>query len=191
MSDQKAKEHRAKQTVNNLLLSLLATAGLVLVLVLVVPRDDSSRIVHVDYQAVASQASVSSKHIILSPELPAGWWSNKATWLATPVDAVPRFEVGFVGPKNQYIGMTNAFGVNPTWMALTLKDVVITKTFSISGKSVEWSVYKSAEVHTPAKTRDVIWVATYGNDAVLLYGDGSEAEFKSFAAAIEAKMGDK
>lgn len=191
MSDQKAKEHRAKQTVNNLLLSLLATAGLVLVLVLVVPRDDSSRIVHVDYQAVASQASVSSKHTILSPELPAGWWSNKATWLATPVDAVPRFEVGFVGPKNQYIGMTNAFGVNPTWMALTLKDVVITKTFSNSGKSVEWSVYKSAEVHTPAKTRDVIWVATYGNDAVLLYGDGSEAEFKSFAAAIEAKMGDK
>lgn len=190
MSDQKAKEHRAKQTVNNLLLSLLATAGLVLVLVLVVPRDDSSRIVHVDYQAVASQASVSSKHTILSPELPAGWWSNKATWLATPVDAVPRFEVGFVGPKNQYIGMTNAFGVNPTWMALTLKDVVITKTFSNSGKSVEWSVYKSAEVHTPAKTRDVIWVATYGNDAVLLYGDGSEAEFKSFAAAIEAKMGD-
>ena len=191
MSDQKAKEHRAKQTVNNLLLSLLATAGLVLVLVLVVPRDDRSRIVHLDYQAVASQASVSSKQAILSPELPAGWWSNKATWLATPVDAVPRFEVGFVGPKNQYIGMTNAFGVNPTWMALTLKDVVITKTYTNAGSSLEWSVYKSAEVHTPAKTRDVIWVATYGNDAVLLYGDGSEAEFKAFAAAIEAKMGDK
>lgn len=191
MSDQKAKEHRAKQTVNNLLLSLLATAGLVLVLVLVVPRDDSSRIVHVDYQAVASQASTASKHEILAPTLPKDWWSNKATWLATPVDAVPRFEVGFVGPKNQYIGMTHAFGVNPTWIALTLKDVVLEKTYRNVGSAVEWSIYKSPEVHSPRKTRDVIWVATLGTDALLLYGDGSEAEFKEFTSAIETKIGGK
>ncbi len=191
MSDQKAKEHRAKQTVNNLLLSLLVSVGLVVVLILIVPRDDSSRIAHIDYKAVAEQAATASKHEVLAPKLPTDWWSNKATWLATPVDAVPRFEVGFVGPKNQYIGMTQAFGVNPTWLALTLKDVVITKKFKNAGSTLEWSIYKSAEVHTPAKTRDVIWIANIDQDAVLLYGDGTEAEFTAFTKSIEKQLGAK
>lgn len=191
MSDQKAKEHRAKQTVNNLLLSLLVSVGLVVVMILIVPRDDSSRIAHIDYKAVAQQASIANDKTVLAPTLPKGWWSNKATWLGQPVDAVPRFEVGFVGPNNQYIGMTQAFGVNPTWIALTLKDVVITKKLKNAGSALEWSIYKSAEVHTPAKTRDVIWIATYGNDAVLIYGDGSESEFKEFTLSIEKELGAK
>lgn len=191
MSDQKAKEHRAKQTVNNLLLSLLVSVSLVAVIILIVPRDDSSRIAHIDYKSVAEQASTSSKQDILAPKVPSTWWSNSAKWLGEPLDAVPRFETGFVGPKNQYIGMTQAFGVNPTWIALTLKDVVITKKFKNSTSTLEWSIYKSAEVHTPAKTRDVIWIATYGKDAVLIYGDGSEAEFKAFTLAIESEMSSK
>jgi hypothetical protein len=191
LSDQKAKEHRAKQTVNNLLLSLLVCVGLVVVLILIVPRDDSSRIAHIDYKSVAQQASEASKHEVLAPELPSGWWSNKATWLSTPVDAVPRFEVGFVGPKNQYIGMTQAFGVNPTWIALTLKDVVIQKNYQNSGSTIQWSIYKSPEVHTPAKTRDIIWIANIDQDAVLLYGDGTAAEFTAFTKAIEKQLGAK
>ena len=191
MSDQKAKERRAKQTVNNLLLSLLATAGLVLLIVLVVPRDESSRIPHINYASIAQQASTSSKHNIVAPKLPKGWWSNKATWLENPVDAVPRFEVGFVGPKNQYIGLTQAFGVNPTWLALSLKDVVLEKNYSNTGSAVVWGVYKSPEVHHPAKTKDVIWIATVGSDSVMIYGDGSEAEFTEFTKAIEAKLGAK
>lgn len=191
MSDQKAKEHRAKQTVNNLLLSLLVSVSLVVVIILIVPRDDSSRIAHIDYKSVAQQASIASKNNIFAPKVPAGWWSNSAKWLGEPLDAVPRFETGFVGPNNQYIGMTQAFTVNPTWIALTLKDVVITKKFKNAGSTLEWSIYKSAEVHTPAKTRDVMWIATYGNDAVLIYGDGSEAEFKAFTLAIELEMSSK
>jgi hypothetical protein len=191
LSEQAAKERRAKQTVNNLLLSLLATAGMVLMLVLVVPRDDSSRIPKVDYTAIAQQAATSSKQAIIAPELPEGWWSNKATWLANPVDAVPRFEAGFVGPKNQYIGMAQAFGVNPTWLALTLKDVVLEKNYSNAGSSVVWGVYKSPKVNTPPKTKDVIWIATVGADAVMIYGDGSVAEFEAFTKAIESKLGAK
>lgn len=190
MSDQSAKERRAKQTVNNLLLSLLATAGMVLMLILIVPRDDSSRIPHIDYKAVATQASEAAKRAVVAPKLPAEWWSNKATWLATPVDAVSRFEAGFVGPNNQYIGLTHAFDVNPTWLALTLKEVVLEKNYSNPGSAVVWAVYRSPEVHNPPKTRDVIWVATYGKDAVLIYGDGSESEFKAFTTAIEAEMGE-
>lgn len=161
---------------------------MVLLIILIVPRDDSSRIPRIDYVAVAEQATKASNKNVFSPELPKDWWSNKATWLGDPVDAVSRFEVGFVGPKNQYIGMTQAFDVNPTWVALTLKDVVIEKNYKNPGSSIEWNIYKSPEVRTPAKTRDIIWIANYGNDAVLIYGDGSEAEFKAFTKAIESEM---
>lgn len=191
MSDQAAKERRAKQTVNNLLLSLLATAGMVLLLVLVVPRDDSSRIPHVDYTAIAQQAATSSKQAIIVPELPKGWWSNKATWLATPVDAVPRFEAGFVGAKNQYIGFTQAFGVNPTWLALTLKDVVLEKHYSNAGSTIVWGIYKSPKVNNPPKTKDTIWIANVGADALMIYGDGNVDEFVQFTKAIEKKLEDK
>lgn len=188
MSEQSAKERRAKQTVNNLLLSLLATAGMVLVMILIVPRDNSSRIPKIDYSAVASQASAANKKTIVAPELPKGWWSNQATWLGDPVDAVPRFEVGFVGPKNEYIGMTHAFGVNPTWLALSLKDVVLEKNLTNPGSTISWNLYRSPVVHDPVQTRDLIWVTQVGSDAILLYGTGSETQFEAFTKNIEIKL---
>ena len=161
---------------------------MVLILILIVPRDDSSRIPHIDYVKVAEQASQSSHNTIVKPELPTGWWSNQANWLGQPVDAVPRFEAGFVGPKNEYIGLTHAFGVNPTWLALTLKDVVLEKNFTNTGSNIAWNIYRSPEVHEPVETRDYIWVATVGADAVLLYGTGTEAQFKTFSKSIEKQL---
>ena len=188
MSDQKAKEHRAKQTVNNLLLSLLATAGMVLVLILIVPRDDSNRIPRIDYIAIAEQASSSSGNDIAAPPIDAGWWSNQAKWFGSPVDAVPRFEAGFVSPDNEYIGMTHAFGVNPTWLALSLKDVVLEKNFSNPNSEVIWGIYRSSEVHDPVQTRDYMWVASLGTNAILLYGTASEKEFESLSKRIETAL---
>jgi len=188
LSEQSAKERRAKQTVNNLLLSLLATAGMVLVMILIVPRDNSSRIPKIDYSAVAAQASAANKKTIVAPELPKGWWSNQATWLGDPVDAVPRFEVGFVGPKNEYIGMTHAFGINPTWLALSLKDVVLEKNLTNPGSTISWNLYRSPVVHDPVQTRDVIWVAQVGSDAILLYGTANETQFEAFTKNIEIKL---
>jgi hypothetical protein len=183
LSQLSAKERRAKQTVNNLLLSILATVGVVIAVVLMVPRDESSRIPKIDYVAVASQAAASSKNNVVVPDLPEGWWSNQAKWLSDPIDAVPRFEAGFVGAKNEYIGYTQAFGVNPTWLALSLKDVVLEKNFNDS-----WAIYKSPVVHNPAKTKDVIWVGTFGQDAVLIYGTAPTSYFKAFSQSIEQKL---
>jgi hypothetical protein len=188
LSDQKAKEHRAKQTVNNLLLSLLATAGMVLVLILIVPRDDSNRIPRIDYIAIAEQASTSSGNDIAAPPIDTGWWSNQAKWFGSPVDAVPRFEAGFVSPDNEYIGMTHAFGVNPTWLALSLKDVVLEKNFSNPQSDVVWGIYRSAEVHDPVQTRDYMWVATLGTNAILLYGTAPENDFESLSKSIETEL---
>jgi hypothetical protein len=188
LSELSAKERRAKQTVNNLLLSLLATAAMVLMIVLVVPRDESSRIPKIDYTAVATEATKSSGNEIIVPELPTGWWANQAKWLGQPVDAVPRFEVGFVGPENEYIGETHAFGVNPTWIALSMKDVVLAETFTNPGSNYKWEIYQSPVVHEPAKTKDIIWMLQVDGNAIQLYGTGSKSQFAAITKSIEQQL---
>lgn len=160
-----------------------------MVLILIVPRDDSSRIPRIDYVSVAQQAAESSMNPIIAPELEKDWWSNQAKWLGNPVDAVPRFEVGFVGPKNEFIGMIQAFGVNPTWLALTLKDVVLEKNYSNPASEIVWSIHGAPEGNDQPRARDYFWVATLGENAILLYGTGTQAQFEALSRSIEAKLG--
>jgi hypothetical protein len=117
-AEDSAAKHRAKQTVVNLILSIIATLGIVLITILIVPRDDSNRIKPVDYLAVAASAEASSNLNLIAPALPEGWWANQARWSTAASDGVLVWKVGFVGPDNQYIGLTQAFKVNPTWVSL-------------------------------------------------------------------------
>lgn len=181
MSDEAAKR-RARQTVNNLVLSLLATVGLVVVLVLIVPRDNTNHIPKVDASAIAASASEASGESIVLPKLPSQWWSNQAAWLANPTDTVPAFKAGFVGPNNEYIGETMGFGGNPTWLALKLQGSLQTGAYG------KWQVFESQVVHDPAKTMDYVLVRTLGTDYILLYGTAKPQDFELFADSIDQQL---
>lgn len=185
MSDAAAKR-RARQTVNNLALSLLATLGIVLVLVLIVPRDDSSRIPHVDYHQVAQDAATSSGLPVIAPNPGSGWWANKATWATGSADGIDTFEVGLVSPINHYIAFKQGFGTNPTWVALQLVGSLQTETITSSG--IEWQVWRSVEKHDPAKSKDYVLVATIGNDTAMIYGTADQAEFDTFRNAVSIQL---
>ena len=187
MSDDAAAKRRAKQTLINLLLSLAATAGLVLALVLAVPRSDTNLVKPVDYVAVANSAAQSSHRPIIAPLLPGkDWWCNSARWNASSVDGVENWYVGFVGPNNQYLGLTQAFDSNPTWMALKLAQT--TRTGSVEVAGVRWDIYESPEKHDPAKTMDYVMVRSVGADQLFIYGTASKTEFNSFAAQVETQI---
>ncbi|MEY4310277.1 MAG: hypothetical protein RLZ71_203 [Actinomycetota bacterium] len=185
MSDAAAKR-RARQTVNNLALSLLATLGIVLVLVLIVPRDDSNRIPHVDYQQVAQDAAASSGQPIVAPALGKGWWANKATWATGAADGIDTFEVGLVSPVNHYIAFKQGFGTNPTWVALQLVGSIQTGTIVSSG--IEWQVWESVEQHDPPKSKDYVLVASIGNDTAMIYGTADKTEFETFRVTVSKQL---
>jgi hypothetical protein len=182
-----AAKRRAKQTVINLALSLGASLGIVLVIIFIVPRDDSNRIQPVDYKSIAMEAETSSGKEIVAPELPQGWWSNSARWSARPADGVATWYSGFVGPKNQYIGLTQAFGINPTWLALELKSSAETGTVAIGDST--WTIYEALEQSNPKKTKDFIMVLKNDSDAILLYGTGTTQDFESIAKSVQAALG--
>lgn len=198
MSEDAAAKRRARQTVINLGLSLAATLGIVLITVLGVPRDDSARHNPVDYVAEGQAATESSNLPILLPKLESGWWANNTRWTASAAakDGVATWYAGFVGPKNQFIGITQAFGSNPTWLALQVATSVQKGTKTIG--NIEWTLWQAAEPSDPPKTKDQIWSATLtrgggeaseSQDALLIYGTATEAEFEEFAKALSDSLG--
>lgn len=182
MSEDSAAKHRAKQTMINLLLSLVASLGVMLAIVLVVPRDDSNRIKPVDHISIAEAASVEAGQTVLGLPLPEGWWANHATWVSSAADGVDYWEVGFVGPKNQYIGLTQAFKVNPTWVALRSANFI--PDDSVSGNN-NWLKLKPG----PNVDADpTLWVLEADSDFVSLEGTATPTEFAEFATLVETEL---
>ena len=186
MSDSAAR-HRARQTVINLILALGASIGLVVTLVLIVPRDDSSRIREIDYTAASQKAKADSGFEVITITPPENWWSNNAKLTTNNIDTVPVFKAGFVGSDIKYVGYTQAFNANPTWLALSLNGKVLTKEYS--SKHYKWDVYESIIKNEPKKTMDYIMVLNYKDqDYVLLYGVAEDSEFKTFIDSIDEEL---
>jgi hypothetical protein len=173
-----------------LVLALVASLGIMIAIVLIVPRDDSNRIQSVDYKSIAAEAHASSDKQIIAPELPEGWWSNSARWSPKPADGVQNWYVGFVGPKNQYIGLTQAFGINPTWLAFQLKNSAKTGTQAVGDYT--WDIYEALEPSDPPKTKDFMMVLNYNEtDTAIIYGVAKPQDFVVLAEAIQAKLAKK
>jgi hypothetical protein len=186
LSDSAAR-HRARQTVINLILALGASIGLVVTLVLIVPRGDSSRIREIDYTAISQKAQEDSGFDVITITPPENWWSNNAMLTTNNIDTVPVFKAGFVGSDIKYVGYTQAFNANPTWLALSLNGKVLTEQYS--SKHYTWDVYESVVENNPKKTMDYIMVLNYKDqDYLLLYGVADQAEFKSFVDSIDKEL---
>ncbi|MEO0049200.1 MAG: hypothetical protein RL556_532 [Actinomycetota bacterium] len=187
-AEERSKRRRARQTMNNLLLSLAACGAIVLGLVLIVPRDDSSRIQPVDYISIGKgvAASVPGEPVLLPGLIAKDWWANSARWTSKAKDGVDSWYVGFVGPENQYIGMTQAFQSNPTWLFLFLKDSMPTGTLTIDSRV--FTVYETTVKNDAPKSKDYALVTEVGSDQVIIYGTASKSELKKFATLVSEQL---
>lgn len=179
-----AAKHRARQTLINLLLALAASVGIALALVMVVPRDDSNLIKPVDYKAIAESVSTSSGMRVLAPaELPVGWWSNSARWSGTTADGVQEWHIGFVGPKNQYIGVDQAFNTNPTWIVQKLSEFELVSEAETFG---DWTIteYKGIGDRNAGQS---LWVyqLVAGEETTFYTGTATRDEFAQFAKLLD------
>lgn len=146
-ADRKAENsrlYRSRKTVNNLVLSLLATVGLVVVIVLAVPRGEAPERPTVDYAQLAGQAQPDLPVPLLTPELGDDWGSNYADvrTAASPVAGTPdirSWNVGLISPDDEFVGLVQGVDANDTWLLAELDEARPTGTVTIDG--VEWIEY--------------------------------------------------
>jgi hypothetical protein len=181
VSDAAAKR-RARQTLINLLLSLGATIGVMLVLILAVPRDDSNRVQAVDYKELAAQAASQAPGPLLVPAIPVDWYSNSARFRSATQDGVATWYAGFVGPNSEFIALTQGFDVNQTWLQIQLEANKPTEEV-ILGNST-WEIFESTKQNNPQKSKDFLMVLEYDSNAVLVYGVAPRQQLEDFATQL-------
>ena len=179
-----AAERRAKQTVRNLVLSLVVSLGLVVLLVLGVPRDDSVRIQQVDYVTEAAAATASIGEPLVAPALGDDWWANAARLESSL--AVSSWYIGLVTPSSEFIGVRQAFVSNPSWVSLQLQGNVPSGELEIAG--YRWKLWQAVEKSNPPKSTDYVLVLEYEPGAIVIFGTGTPAEFEEVIEAMRPQL---
>ncbi len=181
-----SRNHRARQTVHNLVLSLIATVGVVILIVLVVPRSDQPLDRSVDWRSVAAEAQQSRTESLAVPDLPEGWTSNYAELRSTGTGGVTSWNIGFVTPSDEFAGVVQGFDADPTWLATQLNRSVASSVTTIGG--LEWTVYDNRESTEDVGNVQYALATEAGSSTVAVFGTGSVAELTTVAEAIAADV---
>ncbi|WP_394552634.1 DUF4245 domain-containing protein [Agromyces sp. MMS24-JH15] len=177
-----SKRYRDAKTLKNLVWALGASLGIMLLIVLIVPRSDTPLDRDVDVDAIAAQAAPVSDSPLAVPELPDGWRANAAELRRSEADRVTAWYVGELTPSDEYIGLYQGFGANPTWVAAQLNKTLATGTTTIDG--VEWTVYDNRESSEDVGNARYGLVTESGGTTFVLLGTGTPEEFVDFATAL-------
>ncbi|MCK8609025.1 DUF4245 family protein [Agromyces sp. C10] len=177
-----AVRRRQRQTVRNLVGSLLASLAVVAVIVLIVPRSDVPIERDIDVPAVAAQAQAGIDPQLAVPELPEGWRSNAAELRDNRADGVTAWYAGYLTPSDEYAGMYQGLDANPTWTADLLANTIATGVTTIDG--VEWTVYDNRETTAEVGNARYGLVTEAGDSTFVLLGTASPEEFETLARAI-------
>lgn len=179
---------RQHQTAFNLVIALIASLGIVLFLVAVVVRPDTTVVDRqVDYRQVASQAKVPGV-TLAAPALPDGYSSNRADFKDKTSDGVSVWTVGLITPDKQYIGLQQGIDANDTWVSNQLDQHAATGTRTIAG--TKWTVYDRRAEGDDAGNQAYSLVSTFGTSTVVLSGTANASSFRAVATAVSEQLTD-
>lgn len=186
--------HRQRQTVNNLVFSLLASLGVVLILVLAVPRgvgdfEDRS----VDVASLAEQAAPSAGQPLASPLLDDAWKAKQAELRSSTTDRVTHWYVGYTTPDEQYAALLQAFTpegepASETWVAERLERQVATGTEQIAG--LTWTVYDHRDQHADETNVRYGLSTELGSAVLVIFGTDEPEVIEHLATQAVASLGD-
>jgi len=179
--------HRQRQTVNNLVYSLIATLGIVIVIVLMVPRNNPGTVGKaVDWKSVAAQGAGAEPDPLLSPTLPKGWTANAAELRTGAASGIDDWHIGFISPAKQYVGLDQGFKADDTWIVTELDGIRATGSKTIDG--VKWVVYDNRDGQSHSDNVTYGLVATHGSSTVVLAGTAAPTDFNTVARALAPEL---
>lgn len=186
-AERKAREsrlYRERKTLSNLIWALLATLAAVVVIVLAVPHPDKPIDRSVDAAAVAMKAG---ETLGTTPLVPPVDGTVNAAELRSSSDGITAWYIGWITPDNEYIGMLQAVGANPSWVSHELADTPPTGTLTIGGR--DWILYNNREstenVGNARFGLATTFTAADGTEqTIVLLGTANDEEFLATATAV-------
>ena len=176
------RRRRSNQTAKNLALSIAASLGIVLFLVLVVVRPDPAPLV-IDHLAAASEAEQSLGETVAAPIVPPTWVANRAELAGS--GGVDEWTIGFITADETFIGLVQGFDANPTWLRDTLRDAGDGDEIDIAG--LTWQRFDRRGVDGVG-LREYALVTETGSSTIVLYGTAVDADFALLATAVAADL---
>jgi hypothetical protein len=98
---------------------------------------------------------------------------------------VQTWQIGFLTPSGQYIGLVQGVDANPSWVAQQTERADGAGTVTIDG--ADWEAYDRRDVDDPGNLAYAL-VATFDRSTVVLGGTATDEEFATLAAAITAEL---
>ncbi|MEW1819845.1 DUF4245 domain-containing protein [Arthrobacter sp. NPDC080031] len=171
---------RANASVIGMLIALLlcVLAFLPIVLMNPAPKSNGYR-PNVDVAATAANAKDVAGFTPVAPDTGDTFSPNYARWVSGTGDGVPTWEVGYVTPKQAFIGIVQTRKANPTWIFQQTGSAPVTGTRSAGGH--DW------ELHDTAKGNRSM-VLNYRGTTIILSGSAGLDEFSTLAAAVVKAM---
>lgn len=135
-------ERKARQNMRNLIWSLLASFGVVALLVIVVVRPDTNLVPNIDWREVAAESADQLPGEPLVPALSELWRSNRAEVSQEP-GGVTTWSIGLLGPEDSYVFMDQGFGADEAWLKLRVRNSSSTGlvTLGYSPNQTDWVEY--------------------------------------------------
>lgn len=181
-----SKLYRQRKTVNNLVLSLIVSLGMVVVIVLAVPRGDYTTDRKVNVVELAQAAQDTAEMPLAVPKLDEGWRASQAELRASDENELSYWYVGYITPDTQFAAFKQAINANPTWIADQLDNRVATGTETRSGR--EWTVYDYNQLSS-SETNARFGLTTESNGLTyIVYGTTTPENVWELADALALTM---
>lgn len=175
-----AAAKRANASVIGMGIALLLSIAAFLPIVLMnpAPKSDGYR-PDVDVAATARNAADVAGFAPVAPDAGNGYRPNYARWEAGTADGVPTWEVGFLTPKESFIGLVQTAKANPTWLLQQTRNAPVTGTRAAGGQ--DWDLRDTGKGQKSM-------VLEYRGTTVILSGEAKLDEFAVLADAVVKSM---
>jgi len=170
------QERRGRQTIRNLVGSLLASLAVVALLVFVVARPDSSLVEEVDWRGLAGQAADQVPGTLVVPDLSGEWSANRAEISSAP-GAVVVWSVGFVSQTQGFVFLDQGFDADSSWIQARTRQARQTAELTLgadSGPGLEWIEY-DRRAQDPSGNYAYILVHLGDSSTIVVGGTSADA----------------
>lgn len=171
-----AAAKRANASVIGMIVALVVSIAAFLPIVLMNPAPKSDGFhPNIDVTSVARNAADVAGFTPVTPAPGDTFRANYARWEAGTGTGVPTWEVGYLTPKEAFIGLVQTRKANPTWLLQQTENAPVTGTRNAGGQ--EW------ELRDTGKGKKSM-VLNHRGTTVVLSGEAQLDEFAVLAAAV-------